>query len=349
MNPSMTLPCLLNVRVLTACFCLALGAIAHAATAEIVEVRKIWDEGKHNAFTDLIRWNDRWWCTFREADDHVGGDGAIRVLTSMDGATWESAARLTEKGIDLRDPKFSLTPAGKLMLNCGGSVYEGRTLKGKQSRVLFSKDGRTWTAPQRILAEGQWCWRVTWHSGVAYATVYRANGSSQTAGPEWTLSIYQSKDGVNYSLLQELDVQGRPNEATLQFDTNGDMIALVRREAGDTMGYVGRAAAPYTDWKWQMSNHRLGGPHFIRIPSGHWIVGTRDYRNIKQGDQSGPKTILAELEKDGRLTPLATFPSGGDTSYPGFVWHEGLLWMSYYSSHEGKTSIYLAKVKLRDR
>ena len=42
-------------------------------------------------------------------------------------------------------------------------------------------------------------------------------------------------------------------------------------------------------------------------------------------------------------------PSGGDCSYPGMVWHEGLLWMSYYSSHEGKTSIYLAKVRLGDR
>ena len=39
-------------------------------------------------------------------------------------------------------------------------------------------------------------------------------------------------------------------------------------------------------------------------------------------------------------------PSGGDTSYAGLVWHDGLLWVSYYSSHEGKTSIYLAKVRL---
>jgi hypothetical protein len=28
------------------------------------------------------------------------------------------------------------------------------------------------------------------------------------------------------------------------------------------------------------------------------------------------------------------------------VWHEGLLWTSYYSSHEGKSAIYLAKVRL---
>ena len=39
-------------------------------------------------------------------------------------------------------------------------------------------------------------------------------------------------------------------------------------------------------------------------------------------------------------------PSGGDCSYPGLVWHEGVLWVSYYSSHEGRTMIYLARVQL---
>jgi hypothetical protein len=28
------------------------------------------------------------------------------------------------------------------------------------------------------------------------------------------------------------------------------------------------------------------------------------------------------------------------------VWHEGLLHLSYYSSHEGKTSVYLAKIEI---
>ena len=44
--------------------------------------------------------------------------------------------------------------------------------------------------------------------------------------------------------------------------------------------------------------------------------------------------------------PVLTLPSGGDTSYPGFVWHENTLWMLYYSSHEEKTAIYLAKIRL---
>ncbi len=59
----------------------------------------------------------------------------------------------------------------------------------------------------------------------------------------------------------------------------------------------------------------------------------------------GAKTVLARLSR-AAYEPVLTFPSGGDTSYAGLVWHDGLLWVSYYSSHEGKTSIYLAKVEL---
>src|SRR5215510_9151473 len=134
-----------------------------AAQPEIVSVLKVWDQGKHNAFTDLIRWHDKWYCTFREADAHVGGDGQIRVLESADGDKWQSVALVSEKGIDLRDPKLSITPDDRLMIVAGGSVYEGKTLKGRQPRVTFSKDGKAWTPPQQVLSEGEWLWRVTWH------------------------------------------------------------------------------------------------------------------------------------------------------------------------------------------
>ena len=60
-----------------------------------------------------------------------------------------------------------------------------------------------------------------------------------------------------------------------------------------------------------------------------------------------PQTVLCRLDvKKGTLQPVLTLPSGGDTSYPGLVWHEGQLWISYYGSHEGKTNIYLARAQL---
>ena len=150
-----------------------LATSAHADAPELVSVEKIWDRGAHNAFTDLVRWRGKWYCTFREADGHVGGDGKLRVLESADGKAWEPVALIAEEGIDLRDPKLSVTPKDRLMIVAGGSVYRGtKTLLGMQPRVSFSSDGREWTAPRRVLSEGEWLWRVTWHDGKAYGASY---------------------------------------------------------------------------------------------------------------------------------------------------------------------------------
>ena len=78
----------------------------------------------------------------------------------------------------------------------------------------------------------------------------------------------------------------------------------------------------------------------IRLADGRFVAAVRMHDN-------GARTSLAWVEPaTGKLTEFLKLPSGGDTSYAGLVFHDGLLWVSYYSSHEGKTSIYLAKVQL---
>ena len=42
------------------------------------------------------------------------------------------------------------------------------------------------------------------------------------------------------------------------------------------------------------------------------------------------------------LEPILELPSGGDCSYPGLYWHDDLLHVTFYSSHEGKAAIYYA-------
>ncbi len=302
----------------------------------IVSVRKIWDQAPHSAFTDLVRFKDKWFCTFREGAAHVGGDGKLRVLVSPDGEEWTSAALLAETGIDLRDPKLSITPDGRLMIVAGGSVYEGRRLVGRQPRVAFSADGATWTPTQRVLSEGDWLWRVTWYAGQAYGTSYRmVNGKR---ADDSKLTLYSSPDGVRYQQITDLDVPGQPNETTLRFLPDGTMVALVRREAGNQHGWIGVSRKPYTQWKWHETKHRLGGPEFIVLPNGSmWAAG--------RSHVDGVKTVLAQMGPE-TYEPVLTVPSGGDCSYPGLAWHDGLLWMSYYSSHEGKSSIYLARIRV---
>lgn len=313
------------------------------APLQLVSTRKIWSEGQHNAFTDLTRFRGEWFCTFREAEGHVGGNGQTRVLVSREGEHWSSAALLSEEGVDLRDPKFSITPDQRLMLVMGGSVYEGKTLKGRQPRVAFSSNGRDWTAPRRVLEEGEWLWRVTWHQGRAYGVSYSSGAKSTNPPPAWTVKLMVSDDGVHYRLVTRLEVAGRPNETTLRFLENGDCVALVRREgpSEDRAAWIGRSAAPYRDWTWRPAGMQIGGPNFIVLPGGAMVASGRKY-----GDPTtGNTTFVGRMTLES-VAPELILLSGGDCSYPGLVWHENLLWVSYYSSHEGKSQIYLAKVRL---
>ena len=318
-------------------------------TLELVSAKRIWTAAKHNAFTDLTRFEGRWFCTFREAEGHVGGNGQIRVLTSSDGDNWTSTALLSEEGIDLRDPKFSVTPDRRLMLVMGGSLYEGMTLKERQPRVAFSSDGTNWTSPRRILDKGEWLWRVTWRNGRAYGVAYNASSSwmkSTNAPPDWTAGLFESDDGAVFRLVTKLPVPGRPNETTLRFLENGDCVALMRREGPgeDRAAWIGRSSPPYQDWQWHPAGMQIGGPNFMVLPGGALLAGGRLY-----GDKTtGNKTFIGHMTLEG-VTPDLILPSGGDCSYPGLVWHGGLMWVSYYSSHEGKSAIYLAKVRVPKR
>jgi hypothetical protein len=59
------------------------------------------------------------------------------------------------------------------------------------------------------------------------------------------------------------------------------------------------------------------------------------------------RTSLCEINPEAsKLTEVLPLPSGGDTSYAGMAIHDGLLWVSYYASHEDKTQIYLAKLSV---
>src|SRR3990167_10212269 len=111
----------------------------------LVEARRIWNEAPHNAFTDLVRFQDRWFCVFREGKGHVSPDGALRVLTSVDGEKWESAALVTSENSDLRDAKITVTPDGQLML-AGAEAIETPTGRHHQSLVWFSDDGTNWSS-----------------------------------------------------------------------------------------------------------------------------------------------------------------------------------------------------------
>lgn len=313
-------------------------AWAEEPAARLIDSRKIWNQAPHNAFTDLIYHQGQWFCVFREGQGHVSPDGALRVITSKDGTEWNSAALVTSPDADLRDAKISVTPDGQLCL-CGAGAWHNPQGETHQSFLWYSKDGRNWGEAVAIGDPGYWIWRVIWHEGNAYGIGYR------TGKGKHATRLYKSEDGRNFTTLVASltdDAEGYVNEAGMLVLPDETMLAVIRRDnsAHDTGALIGTARPPYTDWSWKKSDVRIGGPDLLQLPDGRIIVAGRRY-------VGGAKTELWWLDPaSGQLTEILTLPSGGDNSYPGLVFHDGQLWVSYYSSHEGQTSIYLARVKL---
>jgi hypothetical protein len=322
------------------------AAITSAAVplkVELLEVKKIWDQAPHNAFTDLAHWNEQFYCAFREGRGHVSTDGRIRVLCSKEADTWTSVGLISLDGYDLRDAHLSVTPDNRLMLLGGAAPRE----KDNQSAptgsfVAFSRNGTEWSKPQIVSEPGRWLWCVTWHKGKAYGVSYSAGKGTPN------LELLTSDDGVTYrSLVPNLYGAGRPGEVTLRFDGSGTCYALIRRDqlAGQPYSAIlGISRGDYTQWQWHDLGpefNTFGGPNLLQLPTGHWLAAGRMH-------QDGAHTALCHLDvTEHKMTKLLKLPSGGDTSYPGLVWHNEVLYLSYYSTHEGKTSIYLARITIR--
>jgi hypothetical protein len=314
-------------------------------TVEVAEVKKIWDKAPHSAFTDLVRWDDRFYCAFREGRGHVSTDGKIRILESKDANLWESAALVTLSGYDLRDAHLSVTPDGRLML-LGGAAPRKQDNQSAPTGTFacFSQDGRRWTRPQIVVKPGRWLWCVTWHKGKAYGVSYAAGERMPY------LELLVSKNGTDYQChVDKLFGTGYPTEVTLRFDTDDTCYALMRRDRRGnepSSALLGVSKPAYRKWRWHdlgVGFNGFGGPNLIRIPGGHWIGAGRMHRG-------GAHTAVTCIDvKTGTMTKLLKLPSGGDTSYPGLLWYKNMLYVSYYSSHEGKTSIYLAKLKVKPK
>ncbi|MBE6186600.1 MAG: exo-alpha-sialidase [Rikenellaceae bacterium] len=311
-------------------------------------VDKIWDNGSHCAFTSIEQYNGEYYITFREGETHIfdskgNAEGKVRILHSADGTTWEALPLIGKAGIDLRDPKLSIMPDGRLMVIIGGSIYRNRKLTGCEPQVMFSEDGRTFTEPQPIVIENKadngfnWLWRVTWHEGTGYTISYGKGEGGKTE-----VALLSTTDGIHYKYLQSFDISGYPNEATIRFLPDGQMAVMLRRDSNEPTGYWGLSHAPYTEWRWKEMEFRIGGPDFIVLDDKRIVAGGRTHLIA-----SAPKTSLLIGKGDGRFSEVLTLPSGGDNSYPGFLKVGNELWVCYYSSHETRNaSIYLAKIPL---
>ena len=336
--------------------CPAARAIADRLPKVIVaNVRLVFDNGRHNAFTDLVRFAGKFYLTFRSCPDGhmVHPTSSIIILSSTDTRQWKQVHRFGVDKRDTRDPHF-LVFNGKLFVYTG-TWYSGETtlkyedydLNKHLGYAAWSEDGARWHSP--IMLEGtfgHYIWRANTFDGKAYLCGRRKKNFEVAPRGESTMvesAMLESDDGLIWrtrTLFQEIN----GDETAFQFEADGSIIAIGRR--GRNKAQLLMSERSYTKWQRKDLDRYIGGPLLARW-DGRYVVGGR-----KTIGGTGPKTSMCWLV-NGQLHEFAELPSGGDNSYPGFVeLSPKRAIMSWYSSHEkdanGKTitAIYMADLEI---
>jgi len=339
----------------------AVGVVAAAEggppAVEVVSVRRVFHNGEHNAFTDLCRFGDRYYLTFRSCPDGhpVFPTASIIVLASDDAEQWEQVFRFRVAGRDTRDPHF-LVFQGNLFVYtgtwyCGDTAPAHYEMNEHLGYAAWTADGRAWHGPVMLEGTyGHYIWRAASFGEKAYLCGRRkrefAPGVTQAErDPLVESAMLESDDGLVWrkaALFQE----EYGNETAFLFEADGAVLA-VARSGGGRPAQLCRARPPYDEWDRRDLDRYIGGPLLARW-GDRYLVGGRKTIGAP------PVTSLCWLV-DGALEEFAELPSGGDNSYPGFVQlSPDRALVSYYSSHEtdasGKriTAIFLAELKLGD-
>lgn len=322
----------------------------------VSNLRRVFHNGEHNAFTDLVRYRDRFYLTFRSCPDGhmVHPTASIIVLSSADGVAWEQVHRFRVAERDTRDPHFLVFQNKLFVLT--GTWYSGKTTLPREDYDLnkhlgyaaWSDDGKTWHSPVMLEGTfGHYIWRAASFGDKAYLCGRRKPGFEVQArgeGRNVESLMLESDDGLVWrkrAVFQEIV----GDETAFLFEADGSVVAIGRHGEGKEAQLL-RSRPPYDKWDRRSLDRSVGGP-LLTTWGGRYLVGGR-----KSTADRGPKTSMSWLVGE-RLAEFAELPSGGDNSYPGFVElspTQGL--MSYYSSHERNadgqtiTAIYLADLQL---
>ena len=338
-----------GMRLLAFCVITALAgwSVADTPSVSVVDVRKTFDDGDHNAFTDLIRFHGAFYLTFRSCPDGhgVSPNASVIILKSDDFVDWQQVHRFAVSKRDTRDPHF-LIFKNQLFVYTGTWYSGDGPIDSKDYELnlhlgyaVWSTDGQAWSEPTMLDGTfGHYVWRAATYGDKAYLCGRRKIGFA--VGPrgepnEIESLMLESDDGLvwrKHAVFQEVN----GDETAFLFESDGSVLAIGRRRAN---AQLLRSRPPHAKWDRRDLDRYIGGPLIAR-----W--GDRTVVGGRRKTDRGMKTSMCWLVGD-QLHEFAELPSGGDNSYPGFVpLSKTEAVMSWYSSHEGKSSIYTARLRI---
>ncbi|MBI2477127.1 MAG: hypothetical protein HYV60_00240, partial [Planctomycetia bacterium] len=93
---------------LTRASCCHTSRAAEPPEVKVTNIRRVFHNGEHNAFTDLVRFHGKFYLTFRSCPDGhmVHPTASVIIMASDDARHWEQVHQFRVKHRDTRDPHF---------------------------------------------------------------------------------------------------------------------------------------------------------------------------------------------------------------------------------------------------
>lgn len=300
------------------------------------------NDGRHNAFTDLLFWQEQFWLAYVSSPSHFASKKSqVVILRSENGKQWDQAAQFSGDGEDIRDPKLAIINGQLVLYALLNQRFDPEPYKTVTAR---SEDGMRWTPLRDALPEGWLLGRpVTPDDEIWFAPAHHLGLG--------TAVLFTSTTGVDWKLHSTIHAGDHADETALHLLSDGRMLAVTRLEAGGgVFGHpeagtlISSSRASFTEWMPVGLSQvtRLDGPLLCSHGSQVFAIGRRQV-NVAgpfhwQGSALARKrcAIFRVEEDTGELIHLMDLPSAGDTSYPGAAVVENNLLISYYTNDPGR-------------
>jgi len=300
------------------------------------------NDGLHNAFTDLVVWREALWMAFIASPSHFASRRSrVVVMRSLDGRQWQECARLDGNGEDIRDPKLAVVQNQLFLYALHNKSYDPQPY---QTICSHSQDGANWH-PLEFVHPGGWLLGkpksldgATW-----YVPAHRIG--------DRRVVLLRSQSPTSWDIQATIHQGEQVDETAIEILPDGRMVAVTRLEVGASLfGHpecatlISEAYPPYQTWKLITRSRvtRLDGPCLFQYNGRLLAVGRYQPQPGApfhlQGSVLSRKRTSLFLVGDHELGLMHLFnlPACGDTAYAGAVQHNGMLYLSYYTSDTGK-------------
>lgn len=294
---------------------------------------------------DVVRHSDgRVYLAWRSAPSHFAGtETIIYVISSANERDWRFEARFAT-GSDLREPRF-LSFGSRLFLYVSRLGKDPFDFEPHGFSVSELKEGG-FTELVPAYEPGYILWRAKVIDGRPVAVVYAGGGDIYAFGKKpLTVELLTTADGRHFAPLNQarpVVLSGGGSETDFALRPDGNLVAVVRNEAGDESGWGSKLcrapASDLTNWTCRSDPKKYDSPLVFEHDGEVYVVARRNRTIDGRYDVgSGPRPLhsmenelayITEAKRcalfrfvpgENRLAFILDLPSRGDTCFPSML------------------------------